>query len=607
MVITTEKSDQVLVNLPENQHYYNSDIVQSKFQLPIRGSKSKKNPFLFFYDLSLLSYFCLRDKRFRQICIAFFSLLRKAKKKDLGLPDYIKNAFIDLNSTFIKIGQFLSSRSDLFPEEYVEALAELQDSLPPISFEEVKLLIENELRKPIDRVFKSIDSTPIASASIGQVHKAELLNGSEVVVKVQKPDLSKLFYEDLAILRCLAVFLERYFDLAKDREWVQIVDEIGKTLFEEIDFIQEGKNADRFRKNLRYEERIYIPKVFWQYTTRKLITIEYVPGIKITDIDALRRSNHNPKEIANTLVNAYFKQFFEDGFYHADPHPGNIVVKENGTIVFYDFGMVGRINKNIREELVNVLASIVANNTDALIDSMKGLDLIKQETDITPLKRVIEQAAYKYYDGAQLDSLNLNDLSEDLKILFKDKPMKLPSKFTYTLRMTGTLEGVCRKLDPEFSLIEVAKPYLHNWITEKLPASSKWNYISSLFPAQSKLIEKIKIYYEVVKGLPQYVSKYESKNTNDSRSEVLQEKNIELSDIKIQNESLREEVREFDSKLRYAYGIIFLSCFVFLGMFLISTGENLNGILGLTLLVFSLIGSIGLVIWSLFNKQVVEL
>ena len=607
MVITTEKSDQALVSLPENQNYYNADIVQNKFQLPTRNSKSKKNLVLFLYDFSLLSYFCLRDKRFRQICIVFFSLLRKAKKKDLGLPDYIKNTFIELNSTFIKIGQFLSSRSDLFPQKYIEALSELQDSLPPISFEEVKLLLESELRKPTDRIFKSIDSTPIASASIGQVHKAELLNGAEVVVKVQKPDLSKLFYEDLAILRCLAVFLERYFDIAKDREWVQIVDEIGKTLFEEIDFIQEGKNADRFRKNLRYEEQIYIPKVFWQYTTRKLITIEYVPGIKITDIDALKQCNHNPKEIANTLVTAYFKQFFEDGFYHADPHPGNIVVKDNGTIVFYDFGMVGRINKNIREELVNVLASIVANDTDALIDSMKGLDLIKQETDITPLKRVIEQAAYKYYDGAQFDSLNLNDLSEDLKILFKDKPMKLPSKFTYTLRMTGTLEGVCRKLDPEFSLIEVAKPYLHNWITEKLPTSSKWKYISSLFPKQSKLIEKIKIYYEVIKGLPQYVSKYESKDKNNSKSETLQEKNTELSDIKIQNESLKEDVREFDSKLRYAYGIIFLSCFVFLGMFLISTGENLNGILGLTLLVFSLIGSVGLVIWSLFNKQVVEL
>ncbi len=604
MVTITEKSKQVLVNVPENHNCYNSDIVQNRFQLPLRN---KKNPFSFLYEFSLLSYFCLRDKRFRQICIAFFNLLRKAKKKDLGLPDYIKNTFIELNSTFIKIGQFLSSRSDLFSEEYIEALSELQDSLPPFPFEEVKLLIENELRKPVDRIFKSIDSMPIASASIGQVHKAELLNGTEVVVKVQKPDLSKLFYEDLAILRCLAVFLERYFDIAQNREWVQIVDEIGKTLFEEIDFIQEGKNADRFRKNLRYEERIYIPKVFWQYTTRKLITIEYVPGIKITDIDALRQGNHNPKEIANILVTAYFKQFFEDGFYHADPHPGNIVVKEDGTIVFYDFGMVGRINKNIREELVSVLASIVSKDTDTLIDSLKGLDLIKKETDITPLKRVIEQAAYKYYDGVQFDSLNLNDLSDDLKILFKDKPMKLPSKFTYTLRMTGTLEGICRKLDPEFSLIEAAKPYLHNWITEKLPASSKWNYISSLFPSQSKLIEKIKIYYEVVKGLPQYVSKYGNSDKDSSTSGTLQEKNTELNDVKIQNESLKEEVRNFDSKLRYAYGIIFLSCFVFLGMFLISTGENLNGILGLTLLVFSLIGSVGLIIWSLFNKQVVEL
>lgn len=579
-------------DVPMGRLYYDTNIAEKRFKLP----KRKKG---FLYESILLAYFCLRDKRFRQIFLVIFTLIKKIVKRELDCPRHVKNAFLELGSTFIKIGQFLSSRADLLPKEYIEALSELQDSLPPVPFKEIKPQVEDELRKPLDQTFKYFEAEPIASASIGQVHKAELSNGYKVVVKIQRPNLSALFYRDLAILRCIAVYLERYTEIGKDREWVQIIDEIGKTLFEEIDFIQEGKNADHLRKNLKYEERIYIPKIFWQYTTRKLLTIEFVPGIKITDINSLRENNLNPKELALVLVNAYFKQFFEDGFYHADPHPGNIVVKNDGTIVFYDFGMVGRINKQIRAELANVLLSVIENDTDTLLNTLKKLELIKSKVDINPIKRVIEEAAYKYYDGAKLDSLDLNGLEEDLKKLFEEKPMKLPSRFTYALRATGTLEGVCRTLDPDFSLIGAAKPYFEGWIKERL-IESKLDYLKIIFPNQSKIIDKIKIYVDVIKDLPKYVNDIEERN---DKTAAIEENNNKMGDLE---GNVEKEIKESDTKLKLAYGVIFVFCFSFIGTFLIEKGNSLTSLIGFFSLVGSFCGSLAILYWAIFKKKVLE-
>ena len=557
-----------------------------------------------FYDSVLLIYSCLRDKRFREIAKVVFNLLKQIKEHKSNTPYYVKNAFIDLGPTFIKIGQFLSSRADLLPKKYIEALSELQDSLPPLPFEDIKKTIECELRKSSDKIFKSIDPEPIASASIGQVHKAELLNGFSVIIKVQRPDLNTLFYKDLSILRYLATYFEQHTKIGKDREWIQIIDEIEKTLFEEIDFIQEGKNADHLRKNLRHEERTYIPKIFWQYTTKKLIVIEFAPGIKITDLESLRQNNLDPKELATTLVNIYFKQFFEDGFYHADPHPGNIVVKNDGTIVFYDFGMVGRINESVRNELASVLLSVVKNDTDTLLSSLKNLKLIRTDTDIEPIKKIIKQAVYDYYDGSKLTNLKLDGLEEDINNILKEKPFVLPGKFTYTLRMTGTLEGVCRTLDPEFSLINVAKPYLQNWLKNNLIQSeSKWDYLKAVFPKQNKLVEKVKIYSGVIKDLPQYIANAEKRNIEIIKPNNSEE-NLDLKTKEI--DYLKKEVTGINSKLKTAYTVIFLLCLTLFGSNLIQNQNYIINIFGFILLSSSLIGSIGIVWWSITNKKMIE-
>ncbi|OGI20671.1 MAG: hypothetical protein A3B68_08995 [Candidatus Melainabacteria bacterium RIFCSPHIGHO2_02_FULL_34_12] len=588
--------------------WYDKKLVQERYKLPERNIVFNGNIFTFTHESFLLSYYCLRDPRFRKITKVFFRLFRKILKKDPGSPVHLKEAFLELGPTFIKIGQFLSSRPDIIPEEFIGVLSELQDSLPPIPFSEIKPFLEKELRKPLNMIFKSFDEEPIASASIGQVYKGELINGAKIVVKVQRPDLNILFYRDLAIIRCLATFLERYTKIGKGREWVQIIDEIGRTLFEEIDFIQEGKNADHFRRNLKHEERIYIPRVFWHHTTKKVLTIEYVPGIKITDIASLKNKNHNPKELAKILVNAYFKQFFKDGFYHADPHPGNIVVKDDGTIVFYDFGMVGRISENVREELANVLINIVRNDTDALLDTLKELDLLKSGSDLQPLKRVIEKAAYKYYEGTKLNSLNVSDIEDDLKILIDEKPMKLPSKFTYTLRMTGTLEGVCRTLDPDFSLISVTKPYLQNWLKDKLP-KSKWFYLKYLFPEENKFVGKIKAYSAVIRSLPRYVNEIEKKNGKHLNETGTNKENINNTEIKKEireKKFLKAEATKFYLKSKLSYGIIFVFCLVFIGRIMVEKTDPIISLTGFTILIFSVFASFSLAGWAYLKGKVVE-
>ena len=597
MVQLLEKN-KIYKNGFQTRLWYDKELIQEGFKLPKQFTTGISS---LIHESCLLSFYFVRDKRFRQIASIVFKLLKKIAKRDPNCPFYIKNAFFELGPTFIKIGQFLSSRKDIIPQEYIEVLSELQDSIPPVPFTEMKVQIEKELRKSLEMVFKSFDETPIASASIGQVYKAELLNGVKVVVKAQRPDLNILFNQDLAILRCLATFLERHSELGKDREWVQIIDEIGKTLFEEIDFIQEGKNADRFRKNLKYEEKIYIPKVFWHYTTKKIITIEFVPGTKITDIETLREKNIDLKELALVLVNAYFKQVFEDGFYHADPHPGNIVVRDDSTVVFYDFGMVGRINETLREELANVLLSVVGNDTDTLLAALQKLNLIKSGADLEPIKRIIEQGAYKYYDGTRFSSLDLNSMEDDIKKIFEAKPMKLPSTFTYTLRATGTLEGICRTLNPDFSLVALAKPYFKNWMKDNAP-ETKWVFLKTMFPGQNQLIDRVKIYIEVLKDLPYYVDKV--KTAEKKESEDLHK--IKFTSLEDENKSLKSELEKFYFRFRLSNGVIFVFCLIYLGKFLSEKTSVLISTTGFGVMVISLLSSIGLVTWAISKRKMLE-
>ncbi len=239
------------------------------------------------------------------------------------------------------MGQLFSTRADIFPNEYVDELSKLQDKVPAFSYEQVEAIIEQELGKKISELFYSFEPIPLAAASLGQVHKAVLHSGESVVVKVQRPGLKKLFEIDLEILKGIARYFQNHPKWGRGRDWIGIYEECCRILWEEIDYLNEGRNADTFRRNFRAYDWVKVPRVYWRYTTSRVITLEYVPGIKISQYEALEAAGVDRKAIARYGAQAYLHQLLNNGFFHADPHPGNLAVSPDGALIFYDFGMMG--------------------------------------------------------------------------------------------------------------------------------------------------------------------------------------------------------------------------------------------------------------------------
>jgi predicted unusual protein kinase regulating ubiquinone biosynthesis (AarF/ABC1/UbiB family) len=290
---------------------------------------------------------------------------RKAKRRR-ARAIWIRETLLHLGPTFIKVGQFFSTRADLFPSEYVEELSKLQDQVPAFGYEQVATIVQQELGKPIEQIYSYFDPTPLAAASLGQVHRAKLKSGEEVVVKVQRPGLVRLFTIDLEIGRGIAEFFQHHTPWGgAGRDWIGIYEECRRTLWEEVDYLNEGRNADTFRRNFRDMPQIAVPKVYWRYTSPRLLTLEYLPGIKISDYEALSAAGLDRRALARLGAEAYLRQLLKDGFFHADPHPGNIAVKPDGTLIFYDFGMMGRLRPGIKEKLAGMLAAVVAKRCRA--------------------------------------------------------------------------------------------------------------------------------------------------------------------------------------------------------------------------------------------------
>ncbi|KAH9295117.1 hypothetical protein KI387_038705, partial [Taxus chinensis] len=301
----------------------------------------------------------------------------KKKERRKTLAKWLKESILRLGPTFIKIGQQFSTRVDILAQEYVDQLAELQDQVPPFDSETAVAIIEKELGRPVDEVFERFDRDPIAAASLGQVHRAKL-RGQEVVVKVQRPGLKELFDIDLKNLRVIAEYLQKIdpkSDGAK-RDWVAIYDECAYVLYQEIDYIKEAANAELFAKNFRSMDYVKVPKIYWKYTTPQVLTMEYVPGIKINRISALDQLGVDRQKLARYAVESYLEQILRHGFFHADPHPGNIAVDDanGGRLIFYDFGMMGSINPNIREGLLEVFYGVYEKDPNKVVFNLNILE-----------------------------------------------------------------------------------------------------------------------------------------------------------------------------------------------------------------------------------------
>ena len=379
---------------------------------------------------------------------------------------------IKLGVLMIKLGQFLSARADLLPDRALDTLASLQDEVPPAPFSHVVSVIEAELGKPVDQIFSMLERKATAAASLGQVHKATLAsNGAEVAVKVQRPHIAQLVAMDLSTLKFVIWVINRFVDTSEFIDLMGIYREFKRTVYEEIDYLTEANNAKRFYEMFADDPTIVIPRIYDEYSSRRVLVLEWIDGIKINDYEALEAAGISRLEVANRTVKAYFHQFFEVGFFHADPHPGNIFVKagppEVGPLIeFVDFGMVGTLTKNMKKTLKDLFLSFIMRDSHALVQALQRLGFIGQGANLVVLERGVALMLEQYYGLTlgQARELDIPDVADDVSGLLYGQPFQVPAQFAFTGRAIGTLVGLATGLAPTFNFVDVATPYARKFL-----------------------------------------------------------------------------------------------------------------------------------------------
>ncbi len=412
----------------------------------------------------------LFDQTIRLLRLIVFRGAEGSEKKAARLEKqaiWLRDNLIDLGPTFIKIGQALGTRADLLPLAYVKELSTLQDQVPAYSTSDAFARIEEELGRPVHECFAEIDSEPIASASLGQVYRARLASGEEVAVKVQRPDLDAIISFDIAVLYRIVQLINRFFPKANENaDWEGMLREFYVTIFDEVDYVKEGRNADRFRYNFRTWQAVRVPKIFWSHTSRRVLTLEFIRGTKVTDLEALRARRISPVKVNRLLVRTYLKQLLEDGFFHADPHPGNLLVMDSGHLAFFDFGMVGRITPKLQSQMIDAFFHVVSKDVQGLGQDIINLNFLKPGVNPETIRPVVE-SLFTLYLNLKLGEVKFKELTYDLAEVVYEYPFRLPANFTYVMRALMTLEGIGIVTDPGFSFFETAKPYAREFMLRR--------------------------------------------------------------------------------------------------------------------------------------------
>ncbi|KAL8238056.1 hypothetical protein R6Q59_019137 [Mikania micrantha] len=345
---------------------------------------------------------------------------------------------------------------------------EKQDRVPAFAPEKAKGCIEKELGAPVDVLFKEFEEQPIAAASLGQVHRAILHNGEKVIVKVQRPGLKKLFDIDLRNLKLILEYFQRNETLGgPTKDWIGIYNECEKILYQEIDYINEGKNADRFRRDFRNIKWVRVPQVFWDYTATKVLTMEFVPGIKINNLEAIKERGYNRSRISSHAIESYLIQILKTGFFHADPHPGNLAIDVDESLIYYDFGMMGEIKSFTREKLMDLFYAIYEKDAKKVMNSLISLEALQPTGDISSVRRSIQFFLDNSLNQSPDHKQTLAAIGEDLFSIATDQPFQFPSTFAFIIRAFSTLEGVGYSLDPKFSFVKIATPYVQKLLDPK--------------------------------------------------------------------------------------------------------------------------------------------
>ena len=422
--------------------------------------KKLKRAFLIWITLiSLLIKLWIDNIRF-----AIFQTKSNEKSRiQIKRARWFTNQLIKLGSAFIKIGQLLSARPDLIPNTWIQELSKLQDQVPNFSFAQVEETIRNELGSKFNKIDQII-CDPVGSASLAQVHRATLTDGKKVVFKVQRPNLKELFIIDLGIMQQIAGLLQKNKNWSRGRNWVEIAKECRKVLMKELDFNCEAQYAARFRQQFLDDENVEVPEVVWDMSSEKVLCLSYEEGTKISDIEKLKSQEIDLSKIAEIGAISYLKQLVNYGFFHADPHPGNLAVSSEGKLIFYDFGMMGNISNNLQTRLGGMVKAAALRDASSLVSQLQQAGLISKDIDIGPVRRLVRLMLKEALTPPFSPNI-IEKLSGDLYELVYETPFQLPVDLIFVMRALSTFEGVGRMLDPGFNLVSVTKPYLIELMT----------------------------------------------------------------------------------------------------------------------------------------------
>ncbi|MBZ4665324.1 lipopolysaccharide core heptose(II) kinase RfaY [Mahella sp.] len=392
--------------------------------------------------------------------------VKGAKVSTLSGPQRVRLMLEEMGPLFMKLGQILSVRPDLIPQEYIRELSKLQDAGPELPFDMIKAAIEREIGSSIDDVFTYIDPRPIAAASIAQVHKAVLKNDGEAIIKIQRPEIDDIVEDDLAILKEIAGLMEARMPESRRYQPMGIVNELSRSIRRELDFVREGMSIDHFRRNFEGHTEIYVPRVFWEYTTKHMLVMEYIDGVKVNEIEKIDAMGLDRKTIAENGARAIMKQIFEDGFFHADPHPGNIFIMRDGRIAFIDFGMMGRLTKEDQDHVVDLISAVINRDVNNIIKAFFNIGVLSKDVDLRGFYIDVTELLEKYYEKT-LAEINMGELvNETVSMAFR-YGIGLPSQFTLLDKSLMTIEGVAKQLYPEVNVFELARPFVTNMMRKR--------------------------------------------------------------------------------------------------------------------------------------------
>jgi ubiquinone biosynthesis protein len=494
----------------------------------------------------------------------------------ISKPRRVRLVLQELGPTAVKFGQWMSTRPDLLPLEYLVELEKLQDFVPPFPFYQVREVIREELGGEIEDFFDYFSPTVIASGSIAQVHKAKLKDGTMVAVKIQRPGAEGMVDTDMEILIDVAGLAGEY--IVKDNTYdpVALVDEFNHALLAQFNFLNEARSIKRFRKNFEGDDSVYFPDVFTELVTKRVLTVEYIDGIKINKLRSIEKAGLDRKTLAKNIADSYLKQVYVDGFFHGDPHPGNLFALPGNVIGYTDFGIVGVLDSQTKKQLTTVLIAVVKRDSRELAEAMIGMGAVAGDADVGAFSMDLEQMLDKYYE-ASLNELNLGEMLKDVMDVMTRHKLRMPPNLSLLTVTLWSIEGLVRSIDPEFNSFEANKPFLNAMISKRM----------SPFHQMRELSRNVGEYYDFFDDLPRRMNLITTKLERGDLRIIFRDERLENLNAVIDKASNRLIIGAILSTIIMGSSIVILSGREpeLFGLSIVEASFIAAGVLGLWLII----------------------